>query len=125
MKAAVLFAPGEKLKVVEVELERPGPGEVMVQLAATGICASDWHTMRGAIPSPTPSVLGHEGAGVVEAVGEGVQSVVAGDHVVLSWIPAAVTAATARQGGPIFARWRPLPCLLGTLVSGARRLLRR
>ena len=61
MKAAVLFAPKEKLRIVDVDLDPPGPDEVRVHLAATGICASDWHTMTGAIPSPTPSVLGHEG----------------------------------------------------------------
>ncbi|MST33900.1 alcohol dehydrogenase catalytic domain-containing protein, partial [Acidimicrobiaceae bacterium USS-CC1] len=63
MRAAVLFAEKQPLEVVDVELSGPGPGEVRVRLAATGICASDWHTMTGAIPSPTPSVLGHEGAG--------------------------------------------------------------
>jgi len=122
MRAAVLFAPNEKLKVVEVGLEKPGPGEVMVRLAATGICASDWHTLTGAIPSPTPSVLGHEGAGVVESVGESVRSVAPGDHVVLSWIPSCGHCRYCESGRPNLCSVAAPALLAGTLVSGARRL---
>lgn len=122
MRAAVLFAPKEKLKVVDVDLEPPGPEEVKVRLAATGICASDWHTLTGAIPSPTPSVLGHEGAGVVEVVGERVHSIMPGDHVVLSWLPSCGHCRYCEAGRPNLCSVAMPALLAGTLVSGARRL---
>jgi S-(hydroxymethyl)glutathione dehydrogenase / alcohol dehydrogenase len=84
VKAAVLFAPKDELRIVDVDLAPPGPREVQVRIEASGVCASDWHTMTGAIPSPVPCVLGHEGAGVVTATGDGVTTVAPGDHVVLS-----------------------------------------
>lgn len=122
MKAAVLFAPDERLRVVEVDLAPPGPGEVRVRLAATGVCASDWHTITGAIPSPTPSVLGHEGAGVVEVVGEGVTSVMPGQHVVLSWVPACGRCRYCEAGRPNLCSVATPALLAGTLVTGKRRL---
>lgn len=122
MKAAVLFETSESLRVVDVELAAPGAREVRVRLAATGICASDWHTMTGAIPSPTPAVLGHEGAGVVAAVGEGVTSVAPGDHVVLSWVPACGHCRLCEAGRPNLCSVAAPALLAGTLVGGARRL---
>lgn len=122
MRAAVLFAPKEGLKIVDVDLAEPGPEEVRVQLAATGICASDWHTMTGAIPSPTPCVLGHEGAGVVVEVGGGVRSVKPGDHVVLSWVPSCGRCRYCQSGRPNLCSVAAPSLLAGTLVSGARRL---
>ena len=122
MKAAVLFAENRPLDVVDVDLASPGPGEVRVRLAATGICASDWHTMTGAIPSPTPAVLGHEGAGVVDAVGAGVSSVAPGDHVVLSWVPSCGHCRYCQDGRPNLCSVAAPALLAGTLVSGARRL---
>lgn len=122
MRAAVLFAEKQPLEVVDVELSGPGPGEVRVRLTATGICASDWHTMTGAIPSPTPSVLGHEGAGVVEAVGDGVRRVEPGDHVVLSWVPNCGSCRYCESGHPNLCATAMPALLAGTLVSGARRL---
>lgn len=122
IRAAVLFAPDQALRVVDVALAPPGPGEVRVRLAASGICASDWHTMTGAIPSPTPSVLGHEGAGVVEAVGEGVTSVKPGGHVVLSWVPSCGRCRYCESGRPNLCSVAAPALLAGTLVSGARRL---
>jgi len=118
----VLFAPSEELKVVEVELEPPGPEEVRVKLAATGICASDWHTITGAIPSPTPCVLGHEGSGVVVEVGGRVRSVKTGDHVVLSWVPSCGRCRYCQSGRPNLCSVATPSLLAGTLVSGARRL---
>ena len=69
-----------------------------MRLHASGVCRSDWSTVTGDTPSPLPAVLGHEGAGVVERVGPGVGSVEPGDHVVLSWLPSAGAARTARAG---------------------------
>src|SRR6188474_3517535 len=83
MRAAVLEEFGEPLVVQEVDLADPGPGEVLVRLVACGVCHTDLYTASGVDPSGyAPTVLGHEGAGVVEQVGEGVTSVSAGDHVV-------------------------------------------
>jgi len=80
--------PIDALVVQEVELEDPGPGEVLVRLEACGICHTDLYTASGADPSGyAPAVLGHEGAGVVERVGDGVTSVKAGDHVVSLFSP--------------------------------------
>jgi S-(hydroxymethyl)glutathione dehydrogenase / alcohol dehydrogenase len=88
IRAAVLEEFGEPLAVQEVELDGPKAGEVLVRLAACGVCHTDLYTASGADPSGyAPTVLGHEGAGVVEAVGEGVTSVAPGDHVVTLFSP--------------------------------------
>jgi S-(hydroxymethyl)glutathione dehydrogenase/alcohol dehydrogenase len=88
MRAAVLEAFGEPLVVQEVELADPEAGEVLVRLVACGVCHTDLYTASGADPSGyAPAVLGHEGAGVVERVGEGVTSVAEGDHVVTLFSP--------------------------------------
>lgn len=84
--AAVMTAPGNPLRVGALDLAEPGPGEVLVELAASGVCHSDLSVLSAALPSRMPVVLGHEGAGVVLAMGDGVQSPRAGDHVVLSWL---------------------------------------
>jgi NDMA-dependent alcohol dehydrogenase len=86
-KAAVLWNLHEPWQVEEVELDPPAPGEVLVRMAAAGLCHSDEHIVTGDIPIALPAVGGHEGAGVVEAVGDGVTSVAPGDHVVMSFIP--------------------------------------
>jgi S-(hydroxymethyl)glutathione dehydrogenase / alcohol dehydrogenase len=86
MKAAVLHNFNEALKVESIDVQEPQAGEVLVKVAASGICHSDLHVVRGDLPMPTPIILGHEGAGVVEKVGPGVTSVEVGDHVVLSWV---------------------------------------
>ena len=88
MRAAVLEQFGAPLEVQEVELAEPKAGEVLVRLVACGVCHTDLYTASGADPSGyAPAVLGHEGAGVVERVGEGVASVAAGDHVVTLFSP--------------------------------------
>jgi Zn-dependent alcohol dehydrogenase len=87
MRAALLPAPGTPLRVVELELAEPGPGEVRVRLHASGVCSDDLNVLDGTVHVPCPLVPGHEGAGVVEALGEGVDGVAVGDHVALSWAP--------------------------------------
>jgi S-(hydroxymethyl)glutathione dehydrogenase/alcohol dehydrogenase len=88
MRAAVLEEFGAPLNVQEVELADPKAGEVLVRLVACGVCHTDLYTASGADPSGyAPAVLGHEGAGVVEAVGEGVKDVKPGDHVVTLFSP--------------------------------------
>lgn len=87
MKAAVLMRNGdERLEVVEdMEVLDPGPREVTVQVMATGVCHSDLSCLNGTMPQPAPAVLGHEGAGVVTAVGSEVSRLRAGDHVIIAW----------------------------------------
>lgn len=88
MRAAVLEEFGQPLAVQEVELAEPRAGEVLVRLAACGVCHTDLYTASGADPSGyAPAVLGHEGAGVVESVGDGVDSLAVGDHVVTLFSP--------------------------------------
>ena len=71
-RAAVFFGAGQPFDVRELDLEEPRAGEVLVRMAAVGICGTDLHSVKGEWTRPTPTVLGHEGAGVVEEVGEGV-----------------------------------------------------
>ena len=88
MRAAVLEEFGEPLVVQEVDLAEPRPGEVLVRLVACGVCHTDLYTASGVDPSGySPTVLGHEGAGVVEAIGEGVADLAPGDHVVTLFSP--------------------------------------
>ena len=86
-KAAVLNGVNETLSVEPLQVRDPRPGEVLVRIAAAGVCHSDLHVIKGDLPMPIPCVLGHEGAGVVEEVGAGVTRVAPGDHVVLNWVP--------------------------------------
>jgi S-(hydroxymethyl)glutathione dehydrogenase/alcohol dehydrogenase len=100
MKAAVLHEYNTPLVIEEVTFDGPGPGEVLVRMAAAGICHSDLHAMQGHIPRPLPLLPGHEGAGIVEAVGAGVTRVRPGDHVVLIWLPACGKCHYCRNGRP-------------------------
>src|SRR3712207_6828657 len=87
-RAAVLTGVGAPLEIRDdIEVEAPRAGEVRIRLGASGVCHSDLSIQNGTIMSPTPIVLGHEGAGVVEEVGEGVTGLAPGDHVVVSWVP--------------------------------------
>src|SRR3954469_18499968 len=88
IRAAVLEEFGQPLVVQDVDLADPGPGEALVRLHACGVCHTDMYTASGADPSGyAPTVLGHEGAGVVEAIGDGVTSLAVGDHVVTLFSP--------------------------------------
>jgi NDMA-dependent alcohol dehydrogenase len=124
VRAAVLHAYNEPLSVEEVALEPPGTGEVSVRLHASGVCHSDWNTASGATPNPLPAILGHEGAGVVDSVGEGVTGVAAGDHVVLSWLPSCGRCFFC-QSGRVNLCSVAMPAMLdGALPGGAIRLSR-
>ena len=85
MRAAVLREVGKPLSIETVDLADPGPHEVLVTMLASGVCHSDYSLMHGTLPSPVPAILGHEGAGVVTAVGPDTTLVKPGDHVVLAW----------------------------------------
>jgi S-(hydroxymethyl)glutathione dehydrogenase/alcohol dehydrogenase len=86
MKAVVAHEVN-KFSVEDVSLDPPQAGEVLVKMAATGVCRSDLAAINGTLPLPLPMVIGHEGAGVIDQVGEGVTNVAPGDHVVLSFVP--------------------------------------
>lgn len=85
MQAAIVEAPGERFRIEAVELEPPGPGQVRVEIHACGVCHTDMVMQEGHLPVPFPAILGHEGAGIVEAVGAGVTEVAPGDRVLLSF----------------------------------------
>lgn len=122
MLAAVLHATNEALRVEEVELAPPGPREVSVRIAASGVCHSDWNAIAGDAIVPLPSVLGHEGAGVVEEIGDGVEDVAPGDHVVLSWLPSCGRCFYCRRGRPNLCELALPGFFAGTLFDGAIRL---
>ena len=82
MKAAIFHAANQPLTIEEVAINKPGPREVLLRTAFAGLCHSDLHFIEGLYPHRTPCVLGHESAGIVEAVGEGVTYVKPGDHVI-------------------------------------------
>src|SRR5574338_1543417 len=87
-RAAVAFAAGKPLEIVEVDLEGPKAGEVLVEIKATGVCHTDEFTLSGADPEGLfPIILGHEGAGIVVDVGPGVTSLKKGDHVIPLYTP--------------------------------------
>jgi S-(hydroxymethyl)glutathione dehydrogenase/alcohol dehydrogenase len=82
MKAAVLREVGKPLQIEDVQINKPGPHEVLIRTKAAGLCHSDLHFMEGSYPHPLPAVLGHESAGVVEQIGSEVRTVKVGDHVI-------------------------------------------
>ena len=98
VRAAVLPAIGSPLEITEIDLPDPGPGQVRVRLAAAGVCHSDLSLSNGTMRVPVPAVLGHEGAGTVVAVGEGVTHVAPGDGVVLNWAPSCGSCHACRLG---------------------------
>ncbi|WP_338672100.1 Zn-dependent alcohol dehydrogenase [Streptomyces sp. SCSIO 30461] len=96
---------GRRAEVADdLEIREPGPGEVLVAIAAAGLCHSDLSVIDGTIPFPSPVVLGHEGAGTVEAVGAGVTHVAPGDHVALSTLANCGACAACDQGRPTMCR---------------------
>jgi S-(hydroxymethyl)glutathione dehydrogenase/alcohol dehydrogenase len=121
-KAAVLYETRQPLAVEEVEVLEPGPHEVLVQYVASGVCHSDLHAITGDMPHPLPVILGHEGAGVVEQVGPGVEWVKPGDHVVTSYIPSCGKCAYCIKGRPNLCALRDHPRHL--MLDGTSRFRR-
>ncbi len=133
IKAAVLnamgvnppYAESKPLSLEEVGLEGPGTGEVLVRIGAAGLCHSDLSVINGDRPRPTPMVLGHEAAGVVEELGTGVDDLKKGDHVVLVFVPSCGHCLPCSQGRPALCEPGAAANTAGTLLSGARRLSRK
>lgn len=120
MKAAVMYEAYRPLEVEELELDRPGEREALVKLAASGVCHSDLHYIKGDREHPLPVVLGHEGAGVVEEVGPGVTYAGPGDHVVLSFVPTCGRCSYCVSGRHNLCEARY--GLRGNLLDGTKRL---
>jgi S-(hydroxymethyl)glutathione dehydrogenase/alcohol dehydrogenase len=99
-RAALLSAAGSPLEIVDIDIPDPGPGQVRVALAAAGVCHSDLSLATGLLRAKVPVVLGHEGAGTVAAVGEGVTSVRPGDPVLLNWAPSCGACRLCGLGEP-------------------------
>jgi S-(hydroxymethyl)glutathione dehydrogenase/alcohol dehydrogenase len=122
IQAAILWEQGQPLSVEPAELDAPGPGEVLVEIKAAGVCHSDLHPARGDWPMKTPVVLGHEGAGIVREVGASVRSVRPGDHVVLCWAPACGVCPPCREGRAVLCDRVEKVTFRNKLPSGAMRL---
>jgi S-(hydroxymethyl)glutathione dehydrogenase/alcohol dehydrogenase len=100
VRAAVLTGSGAALRVADINLPDPGPGQVRVRIAATGVCHSDLSLARGTLRQPVPAVLGHESAGTVVSVGAGVTGTAPGDRVVLCWAPPCGACWFCGEGEP-------------------------
>ena len=109
MKAAVFYASDKPVMIEQVTLRDPGPGEVRVAIKAAGLCHSDLSVIDGTIPYPVPVVLGHEGAGVIDAVGVGVRSVKEGDAVIVSTLSHCGRCSKCDSGHPTECKNAPSP----------------
>lgn len=132
MKAAVLehanpprpYAESRPLRIVDVDLHPPGPGEVLVKIGAAGLCHSDLSVINGDRPRPTPMVLGHEAAGRVVELGAGVEDLKADDHVVMVFVPSCGHCLPCMEGRPALCEPGAVSNTAGTLLGGGRRLFR-
>lgn len=130
VKAAVLrqmgapapYAASRPLSVEEIELDPPGPGEVLVRIGAAGLCHSDLSVINGSRPRPMPMALGHEAAGEVVETGAGVDDLVPGDHVVMVFMPSCGHCLPCAEGRPALCEPGAAANGKGTLLSGGIRL---
>lgn len=120
--AAILRKVGQPLELARARIDRLEPGDVLVRIMASGLCHTDLEVIEGSLPYPMPIVLGHEGAGIVEALGAGVAGLKVGDHVVCSWNPHCGHCFYCERDQPIlcepFTRHQPR----GHLLDGRSRL---
>jgi Zn-dependent alcohol dehydrogenase len=122
IQATVFYEPHTSFRIETLDLEAPRAGEVLVKIAAVGVCHSDWHLMTGATKHPVPVVPGHEGAGVVEAAGPGVTRVKVGDHVALNWAPNCGECFYCLNDRPSLCAAYVGPLWAGTMMDGTMRL---
>ena len=118
------YSESKPLTISEVELAPPGPGEVLVKIAAAGLCHSDLSVIDGNRPRPTPMALGHEAAAIVEEPGEGVDDLKKGDHAVLVFVPSCGHCEPCATGRPALCEPAAVANGKGTLLSGVRRITR-
>ena len=121
-RAAVLWEAGKPLEVKEIDLAEPRAGEVLVEIAAAGLCHSDLSMIGGNIPQPLPAVPGHEAAGIVSAVGPGVDSVAEGDHVIMLYRPHCGLCYQCSRGRPALCPVAAEVRISGRLLDGSSRL---
>lgn len=122
IRAALLRQPNTPIEVTTLDLEGPKAGEVLVRIAAAGVCHSDWHLVTGDTRHPLPVVLGHEGAGVVVEIGEGVEGLKVGEHVALNWAPSCGGCFYCLHDRPNLCDTFVKPVWAGTLLDGTTRL---
>jgi NDMA-dependent alcohol dehydrogenase len=122
IKAALITAPQQPIRIETLELDPPRAGEVLVQIKACGVCHSDYHLISGATQHPLPVVPGHEGAGIVEAVGDGVTHIQPGEHVVLNWAPNCGRCFYCLRGKPNLCGTFVGPIWDGVMLDGTPRL---
>src|SRR5437764_4595977 len=122
IRAAILWDQGQPLSFEAATLDAPGPGEVLVDVRAAGVCHSDLHPARGDWPMKLPVVLGHEGAGIVREVGSSVTRVKPGDHVVLCWAPACGQCPSCLDGRAVLCDRVEKVTFRNKLPSGTTRL---
>ena len=125
INAAILWEQGAPLSVEESELEAPRAGEVLVEVKTAGVCQSDLHPVRGDWPARLPLALGHEGAGIVREVGEGVTRVRVGDHVVFCWAPPCGVCPQCCDGRPVLCDRLERTTYRNKLPAGGTRLRAR
>jgi len=125
-RAAVLMAVGQPLEIRDdVEVDEPQAGEVKVRMVASGVCHSDLSMQNGTLLTPTPVVLGHEGAGVIEALGTGSAEqfgLSVGDHVVISWVPQCGACFFCVRGQPELCETTQMSVAMACLLDGTTRL---
>lgn len=122
MGAAAPYEQSRPLSIEDIELAPPGADEVLIKIAAAGLCHSDLSVINGDRPRPMPMALGHEAAGVVEQLGAGVTDLQVGDHVVVIFVPSCGHCAPCAEGRPALCEPGAAANGAGTLLSGARRL---
>jgi S-(hydroxymethyl)glutathione dehydrogenase / alcohol dehydrogenase len=122
IQAALITAPQQPIRIESLDLDPPRAGEVLVRIKACGVCHSDYHLVTGATKHPLPVVPGHEGAGIVEAVGDGVTHIKPGDHVVLNWAPNCGRCFYCLRGKPNLCDTFVGPVWNGVLLDGTPRL---
>lgn len=122
VKAAILEAPATALVLEDIDCQEPHAHEVLVRMSASGVCHSDLHVIHGTQHAPLPVVLGHEGAGIIEAIGPNVTRVKVGDHVVLSWVPYCGQCVYCLSGHPNLCKVAYAALAQGTLLDGTSRL---
>ncbi len=120
--ASFPYAQSKPLKIEDIDLAPPGPGEVLVKIAAAGLCHSDLSVINGDRPRPLPMAIGHEAAGVVVEVGPDVDDLVRGDHVVMVFMPSCGHCLPCSEGRPALCEPGAVANGKGALLSGAVRL---
>src|SRR4029453_281224 len=123
--AAILWERGKPMSIEPAELDPPGPGEILVEIKAAGVCHSDLHPARDEWPMRTPIVLGHEGSGIVREVGANVTRVKPGDHIVLCWAPACGVCPACAQGRAVICDRLDKTTYRNRLAAGALPLRAR